>query len=160
MVRYCPNCKREFDFNIRSVKDLENLSCPECKIQIPSDSRKPVMESENEKPANTIGAVYVRMLRFFYVFLIICSILGVWFYLAHLDTALLIVTIIAVIFGLVRYGSLGFCCLLLAGGGIVGWGLLKTVRGACLGVMIGCIVFCVIRGLFYRLIGALIKAGR
>ena len=30
MKRYCEKCQKEFEFNINSMKDLDNLVCPDC----------------------------------------------------------------------------------------------------------------------------------
>lgn len=160
MVRYCQVCQKEYDFPVKSMKDLDELFCPVCHSPVRLDSRKPIVEEETEQAAHAIGNVYAGVLRFFYLFLVICAGLGLLFYILHMNGPLIAVTIVAMLFGLLRYGNFGLCALFLIGGAVAGFLLGKSVRSTCLGVMVGIVLFCIVRDLIYRLIEALIRAGR
>ena len=161
MERYCTSCKKSFDFTIKSIYDLDNLVCPECGKKIDKNSRAPVESSDaiEEK----IGGAFQKIFRFFYVFYLGCAIIGIVAFFLHFSKVLYIATVVSLAVFAVQLmtGFLSFRwgLLFLPLGAAVGFALLRTLEGACLGIMVVFAVRHLIRDVIFRLFGFLVRAG-
>lgn len=163
MNRYCTNCKKEFDFSIKSMTDLDNLVCPICHAPIDKNSRKPVDQYETTRTEEAIGRGFAAIFRFFYLFYLICAIASILAFIFRVDSLLYTLTAIAlgtyilqIIFRVTNFRS-GIFFLPL--GAALGFLLLKTPQGACLGVMTVFMIRHLIRDLFWKLISKLFRLG-
>ncbi|MBP5359437.1 MAG: zinc ribbon domain-containing protein [Treponema sp.] len=162
MIRYCTNCRKDFDFTIKSMKDLDSLVCPECGSKIDKDSRSPAYEEVSrgsEKTEDTIGHVFGCLMTLNYIFYIAISVAAIVAYNFHWDKLLYILTgislglfVIQLFFRAVAFRT-GLIFLPL--GAAIGYFVLKSVRGACLGIAIVFIIRHLIRELFWRLFSKL-----
>ena len=55
MVRYCINCKKDIDFPIKSIKDLDSLVCPVCGNPVGKNNRNPEIVNNDDKIEQGIG---------------------------------------------------------------------------------------------------------
>ncbi|MBR7080736.1 MAG: hypothetical protein IKI40_09495 [Treponema sp.] len=162
MIKYCTNCRKDFDFTIKSMKDLDSLVCPECGSRIDKDSRNPALEEVSratDKTEETIGNAFGCLMSLNYVFFMSISVAAIVAYNFHWDMALYILTgislglfVIQLFFRSVAFRT-GFIFLPL--GAAIGYFVLKSVRGACLGIAIVFIARHLIRALFWRLLSRL-----
>lgn len=160
MKRYCPHCKVEYDFKIKTISDLDTLVCPECKNPIDKNSRAPIKGKSTDDRSADIGKFIGFCLRFSYLFYFTLSVIGIVAFLFRLNTALYIVSgislavyIILMFIG-VRNFKLGL--VLLPIGALAGALIFKSPAGAAFGV---CIVFFLrhlIRDIFLTLIFKLV----
>ncbi len=162
MIKYCTNCRKDFDFTIKSMKDLDSLVCPECGSRIDKDSRNPALDEvarATDKTEETIGNAFGCLMSLNYVFFMSISVAAIVAYNFHWDMALYILTgislglfVIQLFFRSVAFRT-GFIFLPL--GAAIGYFVLKSVRGACLGIAIVFIARHLIRALFWRLLSRL-----
>ena len=162
MIKYCTNCRKDFDFTIKSMKDLDSLVCPECGSRIDKDSRNPALEEVSratDKTEETIGNAFGCLMSLNYVFFMSISVAAIVAYNFHWDMALYILTgislglfVIQLFFRSVAFRT-GFIFLPL--GAAIGYFVLKSLRGACLGIAIVFIARHLIRALFWRLLSRL-----
>lgn len=156
MLRYCRSCQKEFEFAVKSTKDLENLVCPECGRPIPKNSRRPIDPNE-DKIQDDIGNGFYIFFRLLYVFFALCGVLGVAAYLLHWDTALYVVTAVATVLYLMRYRNSELGVLWLTAGAGVGYWYDHSPRGICLGITAALIVRHVIRRVLWGLLFKFIR---
>lgn len=162
MIKYCTNCRKDFDFTIKSMKDLDSLVCPECGSRIDKDSRNPALDEvarATDKTEETIGNAFGCLMSLNYVFFMSISVAAIVAYNFHWDMVLYILTgislglfVIQLFFRSVAFRT-GFIFLPL--GAAIGYFVLKSVRGACLGIAIVFIARHLIRALFWRLLSKL-----
>ena len=162
MIKYCTNCRKDFYFTIKSMKDLDSLVCPECGSRIDKDSRNPALDEvarATDKTEETIGNAFGCLMSLNYVFFMSISVAAIVAYNFHWDIALYILTgislglfVIQLFFRSVAFMT-GFIFLPL--GAAIGYFVLKSVRGACLGIAIVFIARHLIRALFWRLLSRL-----
>ena len=158
MKRFCSNCNKEFDFEINGMKDLENLVCPECGHRIGKNSRLVVDDTENEeKMLGFLGGV----LTFFWFFYLIISLLGIGAYFLHWDKTLYVLTgiILCVYSAQMLWGSGRFALglILIPAGAVAGYIYLKTVQGACFGVMAVFAARHIIRDVIWNLVMLIVR---
>lgn len=144
------------------MKDLDSLVCPECGSRIDKDSRNPALEEVSratDKTEETIGNAFGCLMSLNYVFFMSISVAAIVAYNFHWDMALYILTgislglfVIQLFFRSVAFRT-GFIFLPL--GAAIGYFVLKSVRGACLGIAIVFIARHLIRALFWRLLSRL-----
>ncbi len=164
MNRYCTNCQKEFDFAIKSMKDLDNLVCPECGSKVDKDSRNPAenVSAETEKTEEAIGNAFMTLMHLSYIFYIAISLVSVAAYFLHWDKVLYITTAISLgaflIQLLLQMLTFRTGLLFLPIGAAAGYFILKSIQGACLGVALVFIIRHLIRDVIFRLIGKLISA--
>lgn len=155
MNRYCTNCRREFDFKITSMEQMDNLVCPVCGGKIDKNSRKPRdVETEN-RIEEAIGEGFYNAFRFAYYFYLICGLIGVAAFFLEWYGILYVLTGISLITVFVRFvGTAGrrpfFLLLILTCGGI-GYYLYGTIQGICLGVMVALIIGHIFKTVILRL---------
>lgn len=161
MIRYCTNCQKEFDFQIKSMADLDTLICPCCGASVGRNSRKPVDIAGTEKTETAIGNAYYKILRFFYLFYVICAIAGYTAYSFHLDTFLYISTIIPLVVFTIQLitGTATFRTgiFLLPIGAMLGIFIFHTIQGSCLGIHTVFLLRHLIRDIFFKFINWLIN---
>ena len=164
MTRYCVKCRKDFDFTIKSIKDMDNLICPECGLKIDKNSRNPDLDKseDREKTAEAIGSAFHVMARINYIFYVTASLVAVAAYFFHLDTLLYVMTGIslAVFFVQLFSQSLSFRTglIFLPAGAAAGYFILKSVQGACLGIAVVFIIRHLFRHLFFFIFNKLISA--
>lgn len=161
MIRYCPKCDQEYDFKISSMGDMEQLSCPVCGEKIDKNSRRPHDYVQEAKTEIAIGTAIYKLISISFLFFLFCGIMGVIAYVFHWDTFLYIDTAICVVIFLWNSGRdsinpLRSSLWLIVGAGL-GYLIFKSIRGACLGVMVSLIVRHFVRALLIKLFTKFIK---
>jgi len=171
LIRYCTNCRKEFDFTIKSLEDLENLTCPECGAKVDKNSRAPAYDAVSkgsDKMENAIGSTFSFLARLNYIFYIAISVVAVIAYYFNMDKLLYTMTGISLGMFLIQLltNSLTFRSglIFLPIGAAAGYYLLKSPRGACFGIAIVFILRHLIRDIlitlflkFLQLVGAFEK---
>ena len=161
MVRYCTNCKKSFDFTIKSIYDLDKLICPECGQKIDKNSRAPVESSDAVE--EKIGMAFEKLFRFFYVFYLGCALVGIVAFFLHFSKLLFVATIVSLaVFAIqLMTGFLSFKwgLLFLPLGAAAGYFWPGGYEGACLGIMVVFAVRHLIRDVIFRLFGFLVRVG-
>lgn len=159
--RYCTNCEKTQNFEIKSPNDLNMLFCPECGAHVEKESRDPGPKREAEKAEAQIGGVFATIMRIAYLFFFVMSTIGIVAFFLKLYTVLYVVTAIVLVIYLLQLftGTSNFKLgiLLVPIGGVVGFLITKSIPGVCGGMMI---VFCVrhlVRDMIYKLIFKLIN---
>jgi len=156
MKRYCQNCQQEFEFAIKSSKDLENLVCPSCGAHVPKDCRKPVDRSETDNTSVQIGRGMSGIFHFMYMFYVLVGLIGVLGYVFKLDSLLIGATAVSLlVYGfqiLTHTTTFGLGVLLIPIGAAVCFYFFKTYQGALLGVHLVFIIRHLIRDIIFKLI--------
>lgn len=159
--RYCTNCEKTYDFEIKSPKDLEVLFCPVCGAHIDKESRDPGPKREAEKTEAQIGGVFATLMRIAYLFFFVLSGIGIIAFFLKLYTLLYVISAIVIVVYLIMLfsGTTNFKLgiIFVPIGGAIGFFITKSIPGICLGMMI---VFCVrhlIRDMIYTLVWKLIN---
>ena len=161
MERYCTNCKKSFDFTIKSIYDLDKLICPECGQKIDKNSRAPVESSDAVE--EKIGMAFQKIFRFFYVFYLGCALVGIVAFFLHFYKILFVATgVNLIVFFIQMFGGfmqfkLGLVLLPIAA--VAGYFWPGGYEGACLGIMVVFAVRHLIRDVIFRLFGFLVRAG-
>lgn len=161
MLKYCTNCKKNYDFKIKSMTDLDNLQCPECGKKIDKNSSKPVDHSESDKVSNSLGKMFYNFARIGYLFYITISVAGIISYFLNWNKPLYITTGICVGFFLIQL-IIGYCSfrsgiIFIPLGAAAGYLILKTVNGACLGILTVFVIRHLFRKLFFWIIGKIVS---
>lgn len=161
MIRYCQNCQKDFDFNIKSTTDLDNLICPECGKKIPANSRhKPQSAAETEL---AIGGAFQGLYALSYHFYFFVSVVGIVAYFLNANSLLYTMAIINLTVFLFQllFGRLLFRTglILIPLGAALGYYFLNGFAGAVLGIHVVFVVRHLIRNVFWAFIAKLIKVG-
>ncbi|WP_026835148.1 zinc ribbon domain-containing protein [Eubacterium xylanophilum] len=163
MKRYCANCKKEFEFKIAKMSDLDSLVCPECGNPVASDSRAPVdpkIEENEEAIGRTIGNVFYLG----YIFYLICGTIGIVAYVFGFWKLLIAMTVISLIVYVLQYftDTLTFPTgvIFIPIGAAAGWYFFNGWHGACLGIMIVFVARHLIRDVFFGLLWKLVEYGK
>lgn len=163
MKRYCITCHSNVEFDIKSLEDMDNLVCPNCGAKVDKNSKEPKFERQVEKSYNTLGAVSGGIFSFFFVFYLVCAIVGIVAFCLKMYPLLYIMTAINVIAyiiqWLIRYVAFVSGVVFLPLGAVVGFIIWHSLAGACVGIMIVFAIRHVLRDLLFMLVGALVKAG-
>lgn len=160
MKRFCTNCQKEFEFNINSMKDLDNLVCPECGGKIGAESRRPV-DPRIEQNEENIGRIMCAVVGFNYMFFLFFALIGIIAYFFDAYTVLYVTTAI----NLFAYLSHAFRGSTMFKSGIffiplgaaVFYYVFKTPQSACLGVQAVFLIRHLLRDLLYT---SIIKIAR
>ena len=162
MKRYCEKCQKEFEFNINSMKDLDNLVCPECGSKIDKESRRPV-DPRIEQNEEKIGRMMFGILGFNYMFFVVFAAIGVVAYYLGLDPVLYFTTAVNLIIYLshIAGGSRNFRSglVFIPVGAAVLYYFYRTPQSACLGVQVVFIIRHIIRDVLYTSIIKLARWG-
>ena len=163
MKRYCPNCRKEFDFTIKSMSDLDNLVCPECNAHIDRNSTKPIDSSDREHTEEAIEKTFRMLSRINYVFFAAISLFAIASYFLNWDMALYIssgiclgVFLIQLITGTCTFTTGLF---FLPAGGVAGYFIFKSIRGIFLGTSIVFVVRHMLWNFFFWLMRKFIRLG-
>lgn len=148
MIRYCQRCKKDFDFNIKSMTELDNLICPQCGQKIDKNSRHPVDRAGTERVEQQIGQAIYSVMRILFFIQIIIAVTGMVAFCLHLYTAVYILTGITVLMFLSRFGRSMYCnawtfLAMVAGAGIA-YKFYETTEGACFGVLAGFAIYWIV----------------
>lgn len=163
MKRFCANCQKEIDFKITSIKDLDNLICPECKNPVPKNSFKPNLQDQigTEKTINAIGSTLMTIMYIAYYFYFALAIAGVIFFYFKLNTLLYISTginlCIFIIQLLTGFKSFKWGIPIIPVAAIIGLFVLKGIPGACFSIQLVFIIRFVLRDIFFRLLLKLVS---
>ncbi len=161
MLRYCENCKKDFEFAPLAVSGKENLICPECGGIIDKNSRNPASRIDSGKTEAAIGNVFSRLLHMSYIFYMFMGLLGVAGFVLGIHKLLYAATVISLLAFVIQYftGSLIFMSgiILLPVGAAAGYFYFKSMEGACLGVHVVFLLRHLIRDIFYTLLFKLIR---
>jgi DNA-directed RNA polymerase subunit RPC12/RpoP len=93
MKRYCEKCQKEFEFIINSMKDLDNLVCPDCGEKIGRESRRPV-DPRIEENEEKIGRLMFAVWGFNYTFYLVFAVIGIIAYFLGFYPLLYVTTFI------------------------------------------------------------------
>ena len=145
---------------------MDSLVCPECGSMVDKDSRSPEyleVSRSTEKTEDSIGNAIGCLMRLNYIFYITISIFAIVAYNLHWDKTLYILTGISLGLFLIQlfFRSVAFRTglIFLPLGAAIGYFVLHSIRGACLGIAIVFIIRHLIRALFWRLIMKLFNRG-
>lgn len=159
--RYCTNCEKTQDFEIKSPNDLNLLFCPQCGAHVEKESRDPKPKRDAERTEAQIGGAFATIMRIAYLFFFVMSTIGIVAFFLKLYTLLYVVSAIVIAIYLLQLftGTSNFKLgiLLVPIGGAIGFFITKSIPGVCVGMMM---VFCarhLIRDMIYRLIFKLIN---
>ncbi len=163
MLRYCVNCKKDYEFPPLAVSGDKDLICPGCSSVISKNSRHPVDREAVEKREDNLGKTAAGIFNFFYRFHMVLGVIGVISYIAGVSGLLYAVTAIALAAFFLRFftGTLIFVSglLFLPAGAVIGYMYFGTIEGACLGIHIVFLIRHLIRDVFFTLIAKLIQLG-
>lgn len=161
MVRFCPNCQKDFDFNIKSTTDLDNLICPDCGGKIPANSRHKPQSAEATEVA--IGGAFQGLYGISYHFYFVMSVIGIVAYFLNAYSLLYAMVIInmAVFVLQLLFGDLLFRTglIFIPLGAALGYYFLQGLPGGALGILLAFAIRHLIRNVFWAFISKLIQAG-
>ena len=156
MIRYCINCKKDIDFPIKSIKDLDSLVCPVCGNQVGKNNRNPEIVNNDDKIEQGIGNAVGVLFRILYLFYFLFAFPSMFFYYFSLTKALYVCTIINVVFYILQLIFWGrrfwIGVVLIPVGAALAYYFLRTIAGVCLGIQIVFLAYFVIRGLLLDLL--------
>lgn len=158
MIRYCNQCQKEYDFKISSVKDLENLTCPECGRLIPKDSRRPADNLPGEGTGAVIGKAYSGAIQFAFVMFLLCEMVGLVAFLLKWNVVLYVGTAMGCVAYVFIYGWLNVIYIIL--GGFLGLFVWRSLPGICLGILVVMFVRRVCSLIIWKCISIFVKWSR
>ncbi len=165
MYRYCKSCKKEFDFTIKSVTDLDNLICPECGQKIDKNSRKTDeirATGEYEVAENMISGGLSCLYTIRYYFFLVLSVIGIVAFFGEnykLMVAMTIANVVIYVIGIFltrRFSiwGLGF----IAAGGFLGYQfMVADINGICFGILCAFTVRHIMKAFLFRLLFGLLN---
>ena len=164
MRRYCANCKKEFEFTVKSIHDMDNLKCPECGSDISKLSMKPDDTPENKKAETRIGRALAVLFRLSYIFYMVVAAVGIASYFLKYDTVLYVCAgidiLVYILQWLMGYGNFRAGWILIPAGAVAGYLIFKTVQGAAMCVLAVFFIRHLIRDIIYRIIWMIIRWAR
>ena len=156
MLRYCTNCKKDYDFAPLAVSGKDDLICPECGMVIDKNSRNPEDKIEAEKTEAAIGNTAARLLHLSYIFFMTMGIIGVIGFITGIRPLLIAATAISLTVFIIMFltGTLVFVSglILVPMGAVLGYLYFKSIDGACLVIHIVFLLRHLIRDIILRLI--------
>ncbi len=163
MLRYCVNCKKDYEYAPTAVSGKDDLICPGCGAVIDKSSRHPVDEESVSKTEEGMGRAVAGLFGFCYVFYLALGIIGVVAFITGSNKLLYAVTIIALIAFIAQYfsGTLAFTAgvVFLPLGAVCGYLIFKSLQGACLGIHVVFLIRHFLRDIVYALIYKLVRTG-
>ena len=161
MLRYCENCKKDFEFAPLTVSGKDDLICPECGGIIGKNSRNPANRVDPDKTEEAIGNAFAKLLHMSYIFYMVMGLLGVAGYVFGINRLLCIATVISLLAFMIQLltGTLIFTSgiIFLPIGAVAGFFYFGRIEGACLGIHIVFLIRHLIRDIFFMLIFKLIR---
>ena len=156
---YCEYCDLEFEYEIKTIEDTKNVTCPKCNKRVNPKSKKIIPLTKKEKTVDNIANTIINIYYYFYI---VTSTLGLIFYftkLAKLFEITSILIIIGIIIDYLRgytrniFGTLGL--LISIGFGIY---LLNDIKiGAFLGIVTITFISSFIKQIIYKIINKLFR---
>lgn len=160
MLRYCENCRKDFEFAPLAVSGKDDLICPECGNVIGKNSRNPANRLDSDKTEEAIGNTFAKLLHLSYIFYMVMGLLGVAGFLTGVNKLLYIATVISLLAFVIQFmtGTLVFTSgiIFLPAGAAAGYYYFRTIEGACLGIHIVFLIRHLIRDIFFMLLFKLI----
>ena len=101
---YCRYCNNEFEKEINNMKDLKNITCPNCKKQVSDKDRKPEVVTKTDRKVESFAYTIINIYFYFYF---VTSTLALIFYFTNHIKLFEITTIITII-GIVIDYLLGY----------------------------------------------------
>ncbi|MCR4589295.1 MAG: hypothetical protein K5668_00555 [Lachnospiraceae bacterium] len=161
MLRYCENCKKDFEFAPLAVSGKDDLICPECGGIIGKNSRNPGRRIDSDKTEEAIGNAFAGLLHMSYIFYMVMGLLGVAGYVFGINKLLYLATVISLAAFIIQFmtGTLLFMSgiIFLPLGAVAGYFYFKGIEGACLGIHIVFLIRHLIRDIFFSLLFKLIR---
>ena len=161
MLRYCKNCKKDFEFEPLAVSGKEPLICPECGNVIGKNSKNPGNKVDTDKTDEKIGNGFAALLHLSYIFYLVMGIIGVMgfglgiYFLLYLATVISLTVYIAQLLTGTATFMLGIIFVPL--GAITGFIFIGGIPGVCLGIHLVFLIRHLIRDVFWRLFWKLIE---
>lgn len=156
MLRYCANCKKEFDFPPRAITAATPLICPECGNEIPKESRRPDQGREADVSEEKIGKAASVIFHMIYIFYISMALIGIIGYvtgfhaLLYVTAGISLAVYVTQVISHVTSFPTGVIFIPL--GAIVGFFIFKGLPGACLGIHIVFALRHILRDILFRFI--------
>ncbi len=161
MLRYCVNCKKDFEFAPLAVSGKADLICPECGGIIGKNSRNPANRVDSDKTEEAIGNAFAKLLHMSYIFYMVMGLLGVAGYVFGINKLLYFATVISLLAFIIQFmtGTLIFSSgiIFLPIGAVAGYLYFGHIEGTCLGIHIVFLIRHLIRDIFFMLIFKLIR---
>lgn len=156
---YCEYCDLEFDYEIKNMNDLKNVTCPKCNKKINPNKKKYVPLTKTEKAVDNIANTVINIYFYFYL---VTSALGLIFYFIK-QTKLFEITSIIIIVGIIidylrgytrnLFGTLG---LIISIG--IGIYLLNDIKiGAYIGITVCTFISSFIKQILNKIINKLFR---
>lgn len=158
MIKYCTYCQKEYDFKVKSMKELDHLTCPVCGNSVDKDSKKPA--ESVVLPEEAIGNGLQSLYLFLYYLKWGCVLTGFLSYFMHWNIPFIGATILGAVVMLLQFGIFGLGGILILIGFCLGFLVQGSIRGAGLGVLIMQLCYLIFRNLLGSLIGSLIRGSR
>lgn len=169
MLRYCPKCRKSYEFDPAKVAGAASLTCPECGGSVPKNSRAPseiVRDREGyTKTDAAIGNTIRWLYRLSYMFYFVVSLIGLIGYFTRLSIILYIAAGICMLVFLSQLVTRTLVfrqgVYLLPLGAALGYQYLWWDRldRALAGVLIVFIIRHIVRRIIWKLFAWLIKLG-
>ena len=156
---YCRYCKNEFEKEIKTMNDIRNITCPNCKKQVSDKDRKPEVVTKTDRKVESLA--YTLMDIYFYFYFVTSS-LSLIFYFTNYIKLFEITTIITIIGIVIDYllgytrnifGTLGL--IISIGLGIYLINDIKT--GALLGITVCTFISSFIKQIINKIINKLFR---
>ena len=161
MLRYCENCRKDFEFSPLAVSGKDDLICPECGQVIGKESRNPESRIDSGKTEEAIGNAFARPLHLSYIFYMVMGLIGVAGFAFGINRLLYAATAISLAAFILQFftGTLIFTSgvIFLPLGAAAGYFYFKSIEGACLGIHVVFLIRHLIRDIFFALIFKLIR---
>lgn len=97
---YCEYCDLEFEYEIKTIEDTKNITCPKCNRRVNPKSKKVVPLTKTEKTVDNIANTIINIYYYFYL---VTSTLGLISYFTKLTKLFEITTIIIIIGIIIDY---------------------------------------------------------
>lgn len=156
MVRYCNNCKKDYDFKIKSSAELDSLICPGCGQPVDKNSRRPVDNSQQQKNYENIGKTMVGVMHFIYCFYLLISLVGIACYVLKYEKGVYVATAVVLVAFIIQFliGQVTFTTgfIFIPLGAVLFYYKFKTVTAACLGILVVFALRHLIRDIIFRLL--------
>lgn len=150
MLRYCPNCKKDYNINVKSMAEMEQMVCPVCGEKVEKVSKNPEHVGAEDGMENHLGETMYKLIYLSIIFYFCCGVISVVAFVLHWDKVLYTVTAVSVIGYFLQYFNTEWGIIWMTIGAIAGYFILHSVQGACLGVEVLLIVRHIIRRLIIR----------
>jgi len=160
MLRYCTNCKSDFEVEPAAITSKKDLICPSCGNVVDKNSRRP-SAIDGDIVSEGVGNFVSGVFRLAWLFYVTLSVIGFLCFFIHADTALYIVTAISLLAYFIQFisGNAVFTSgiVLLPLGALIGYFLIHGLQGACFGVLLVFFVRHILRDIIWALINRFIS---